>query len=123
MSKIICCYHNKDLDGYTSGAVVRRKFPDCELIGWDYGLPVPALGEGNQIVIIDICFPMADMLRIAENNDVTWIDHHISQKKEWDQLGEIVRHKLKYIYQLGVAACEIGWKYFFPDEEMPWTVE
>lgn len=123
MSKIICCYHNKDLDGYTSGAIVKRKFPSCELIGWDYGLPVPALGEGNQIVIIDICFPMEDMLNLTDKNHVVWIDHHVSQKKEFDALKDPRKHKIAYFYELGIAACEIGWKTLFPDEKMPQGIE
>lgn len=123
MSKIICCYHNKDLDGYTSGAIVKRKFPSCELIGWDYGLPVPALGEGNKVIIIDICFPMEDMIRIADTNDLIWIDHHVSQNKEFYALPANRSLNIGYIYGAGISACELGWKHFFPDEEMPKAVE
>jgi oligoribonuclease NrnB/cAMP/cGMP phosphodiesterase (DHH superfamily) len=121
MSKIICCYHNKDLDGYTSGAIVRKAFPGCTLIGWDYGLPVPDVGTGNRVIIIDICFPMEDMARIGAVNEVTWIDHHLSQKKEYDALEQ--KPKLEYVYELGIAACEIGWKYFFSHSPIPKAVE
>src|ERR1043166_3724895 len=109
MSKTICCYHSKDLDGYTSGAIVRKAHPDCELIGWDYGNPIPELGKGNQIVIIDICFPMKDMLRIAEENKVIWIDHHLSQFKEFEALQDERKNLIDYVYANGIAACEIGW--------------
>lgn len=123
MSKIICCYHSKDLDGYTSGAIIRRAFPGCELIGWDYGNPVPDLGKGNRIVIIDICFPMEDMLKIAEENHVTWIDHHISQKKEWDMLEDDRKNLIIYNYDQSRAACEIAWEHFFWPEPQPECVE
>lgn len=123
MSKVICCYHSKDLDGYTSGAIVHKKFPGCELIGWDYGLPVPELGKGNKVIIIDICFPMEDMFKIGQDNELIWIDHHVSQKKEFDELPLGKKPKMTYIYQLGKAACEIGWEYFFPDQNIPEGVE
>lgn len=32
-----CFYHSKDLDGKCSGAIVKYKFPDCNMIGIDYG--------------------------------------------------------------------------------------
>jgi hypothetical protein len=119
MTKTICVHHNKDLDGYSSGAIVKRKFPDCELIGWDYGNPVPEIPKGSKLIIIDICFPMEDMMKLADENDVTWIDHHLSQKVEFDILVDERKDKITYVYQLGIAACEIGWKHFFPDEKLP----
>lgn len=123
MTKIICVHHNRDFDGYSSGAIVKRKFPDVQLIGWDYGNPVPEIPKGSKLIIIDICFPMEDMMKLADENDVTWIDHHLSQKIEFDNLIDDRKNKINYVYQLGIAACEIGWKYFFPDEEMPMAIK
>lgn len=122
---MICIHHNKDLDGYCSGAVVRRKYPDCKLIGWDYGQPLPDFKEmvGEDVVMIDISFPIPDILRLSDISRLTIIDHHISFKKEVDQLTDNQKDSFKYIYQLGIAACEIGWKYFFPDEKLPRAVE
>lgn len=123
---MICIHHNKDLDGFTSGAIVKKKFPDCKLIGWDYGNPIPELSEGEDIVMIDISFPMAEMIRIRRRSKtLTWIDHHISAKKEFDQvLGQLTpeEHGINYVYELGIAACEIGWKYYFPDKPLPYSV-
>lgn len=123
---MICIYHSKDLDGYTSGAIVKRKYPDCKLIGWDYGEVVPEIPSGEDIIMIDISFPMADMLRIRQKSkSLTWIDHHISAKKEFDSYFngiDVTEHGINYIYQLGIAACEIGWNYFFPNEKMPEAV-
>lgn len=123
MGKIICVHHNKDLDGFASGAIVRRKFPDCELIGWDYGYPIPDLGYQNKVILIDISFPIEEMLKIADNNELIWVDHHISARKEYENCIDIRKTNIKYIYQLGIAACEIGWKHFFPDEEMPKAIK
>lgn len=113
--------HNKDLDGHCSGAICKRKFPEAKLIGWDYGQLLPDFKEmvGEDVVMIDISFPIPDILKLADISRLTIIDHHISFKKEVDQLTDNQKDSFKYIYQLGIAACEIGWKYYFPDEQMP----
>lgn len=116
---MICIYHNKDLDGYSSGAIVKRKFPDVKLIGWDYGNPIPNLVQGEEVIMIDISFPMKDMIEISKYCKLTWIDHHISAKKEYDAWEDKEKKNINYVYNLGVAACEIGWEYYFPDEPIP----
>ena len=43
--KVICIYHSRDLDGWASGAVVKKWCEEnnyeIELIGYDYGQDVP----------------------------------------------------------------------------------
>lgn len=121
---MICIHHNKDLDGYCSGAVVRRKYPDCKLIGWDYGQPLPDFKEmlGEDVIMIDISFPIGKVLDLAAISRLTIIDHHISFKKEVDELIQTQRDSFTYIYELGVAACEIGWKYLFSGIKVPKAV-
>jgi len=36
-----CFYHSVDLDGHCSGAIVKRAYPDCEMIGINYGDKFP----------------------------------------------------------------------------------
>ncbi len=138
MTKIICLHHNKDLDGYSSGAIVKRKYPDAELIGWDYSDPIPDFEQfrGKDIVMIDITFPLEEVEKLSEiSSSLTVIDHHISFFKQFKDrfmkndegnsaesftnVNLLINGKLHYIYEAGVAACEIGWKYFFPDKETP----
>lgn len=122
---MICIHHNKDLDGFTSGAIVKRKFPDCKLIGWDYGNPIPEMPDNEDIVLIDISFPMEDMAELRKRSkSLTWIDHHISAFKDWTEVSAKNPYLMgiKYVFELGIAACEIGWKYYFPDEKIPEAV-
>ncbi len=139
MTKTICIHHNKDLDGYSSGAIVKRKFPDCELIGWDYGNPIPEIEEGADVIMIDISFPIEEIERLKKIvNKLTIIDHHLSFFKDfknaylpnedgnaaesYTNIDILVDNKIHYVYQLGIAACEIGWKYFFPEEKLPASI-
>lgn len=124
---MICIYHSKDLDGYCSGAIVKRKYPDAKLVGYDYGQPFPLTDEeisGQDIVMIDVSLPMAEMFKLSDKcKSLTWIDHHISAIKEFRAYVDGgTKIGISAILEDGIAACEGGWKYFFPDEPMPTAV-
>lgn len=128
--KRLCYYHNKDLDGFFSGAVVKHKYPDVVLRGWDYKDPVPDISEiegFDEIILIDITFPLEDLQYMAEENKITVIDHHISFKRQVDeyiekgikksqeQPGKYVHPSIKfeYIFDQNLSACELGMKHYF----------
>lgn len=117
---MICIYHSRDLDGWMSAAIVKLKYPDVDLIGWDYGQPLPNLEEiidGHKVVMVDISFDKETMLFYHKFNDLVWIDHHISAIKDIAETEPLpfyrgLRNEKK-------AACELTWEYFFPDTKMP----
>ena len=118
-------YHSKDTDGHFSGAVLKYKYPDIELRGWDYKDEVPSFEsmEGyDEIILIDITFPFDILQELGTRTKLTVIDHHVSFKKQVDnhlQIGQdIVTHDLKYItfeyiYDDKLSACELGFKHYF----------
>ena len=116
---MICIYHSRDLDGWMSAAIVKLRHPEVELIGWDYGQPVPeSLDETSLIILVDICLPKPTMDMLGKNGtgNLIWIDHHISAIKEMKVDGVPEPAGLRNIH---FAACELTWKYFFPTEKMP----
>ena len=128
---MICFYHSKDLDGYCSGAIIKHKYPDAKLIGYDYGQPFPIdlIGMGESVIMIDVSLPMHGMNDIAElSKDFTWIDHHASAIKDFQQFcldnkGSSGLEKYgRIVLEDGISACEGGWKYLFPNEFMPQSV-
>jgi oligoribonuclease NrnB/cAMP/cGMP phosphodiesterase (DHH superfamily) len=126
---MICIYHSKDLDGYCSGAIVKRKYPDCELIGFDYGDNYYDLfnkiPEGEEVIMIDVSLTMAGMLNMAArtNEKLTWIDHHISAINYFKNLSPEHQAMINPVLEDGISACEGGWKYLFPDTQMPEAVK
>src|SRR5690348_12517125 len=105
---MICIYHNKDLDGYCSGAIVKRKYPDAVMLGWDYGQPQPfddSAVIGEDVILIDMSFPIAKMDQLsAVAKSFTWIDHHISAINEFKSFpGET---HIKAVLENGISACE-----------------
>ncbi len=134
---MICIHHNRDLDGFASGAIVKRKYPDCTLIGWDYSEPLPDFEQfrDQEVIMIDITFKIDqiyDLMFICKH--LTIIDHHIGIKRDIvaaEHIGtesettkslEYIAPKFRYIYEDGIAACEIGWQYLFPDEPIPYGI-
>jgi oligoribonuclease NrnB/cAMP/cGMP phosphodiesterase (DHH superfamily) len=119
----VCFYHVADLDGKCSGAIVNKALKgDVELYGYDYGWPFP-WGKvfGRDVIMVDVSLqPASDMLKLAsEAKSFTWIDHHKSAIEEADKLGL----QADGVRKVGLAACELCWRYYFPDSRMPLAVE
>lgn len=118
--KILCVYHSADLDGICSGAIMRKKFPEAELFGYDYGNPFPweKVDSNTHVYMADVSLPHGDMKRLNETSKgFAWIDHHksaIDECRDLDLCGTQI---------LGYAACELCWEYFFPNDEMPLAVQ
>lgn len=117
---MICFYHSADLDGHCSGAIVKRRFPECELYGINYGDAFPWEKAKGDVVMVDFSLqPHSEMKRLAESCCVIWVDHHKTAIDEWnsDPFG------CKGKFEVGKAGCELAWEYFFPFEEMPEAVK
>ena len=118
-------YHSKDTDGHFSGAVLKYKYPDIELRGWDYKDEVPSfesMDGFDEIILIDVTFPFDVLQELGTKTKLTVIDHHVSFKKQVDnhlQIGhDVVTDELKsitfeYIYDDKLSACELGFKHYF----------
>lgn len=96
-----CFYHSEDLDGIASCAVVKLAYPDCEVIGFNYGQKFPweKIDLEEKIFMVDVSLPAKDMERLHMIANLVWIDHHATAIKEIGAL----RGK----QEVGYAACEL----------------
>ena len=128
-NKTCVVFHDVDLDGWMSAAIVKHWFiekskfidgirdesigKELDFIGYNYGQPIPDLSEYDEIIMCDISFPKEEMekLMLHENgmNKLTWIDHHISAIKSCEEL------TIKGLQNTKFAACELTWLYFMTD--------
>lgn len=145
--KTACIYHSVDLDGWMSAAIVKHWFlndrdgisseyqiisveeNNCvfktingqqyslNLIGYNYGEPIPDLLGYDKIIMCDVSFPKEEMERIA--NKLTWIDHHISAINMMNESESFKSEVEQRFTQTNFSACELTWMYFFPNENMP----
>lgn len=119
-------HHNKDMDGYTSGAILKTKYTDAEYIGWDYTDSPPNIQEliNEDIILIDITFKLDFLQEIAKvSNSLTVIDHHLSFKRQVEELEKTENILFNYIYDANLSACELGWSYCYPDLKIPVAVK
>lgn len=107
-------YHSGDLDGKCSAAIIKYFFKDrdeiIKLVPYNNGreLPIKQMQEGETIFFLDCCFsPIEEMVKLANQYNLIWIDHHISSMNEARNLG----FNPEGIREVGKAACELTWEY------------
>jgi len=119
--RVICFYHAIDFDGKCSAAIVKKAYPNCELVGVDHDgrdFPITMVQAGDRVFMVDYAIDSIEtMLWLQANCDFTWIDHH-----------EIVNEAAakgfnpKGLRSTWLAACELTWQYLFPNDPMPRAV-
>jgi oligoribonuclease NrnB/cAMP/cGMP phosphodiesterase (DHH superfamily) len=126
MHKII--FHNADLDGKCSAAIVgmwcREHGYEYEYVGCNYGYSVPfwAITEYDVVVIVDFSWEMALMAEIANRcTKLVWIDHHKTAIDEYKAKGYAINMEA-YIGD-EAAGCQRTWDYFFPNKKRPEAVD
>jgi len=113
-----CFYHDGDFDGICSGAIVKDRYPECELIGIDYGYPFPwaSLSDPLETVfMVDFSLSISEMITLNELVDLRFIDHHKSIIEKVKKSGV----KFKGMLRIGKGACALTWEYFYGPEGDP----
>ncbi len=120
--KVLGIYHNADLDGKCSGAIIKKWCDehghDLCLWGMDYGDEPPwvLIDQHEMVIISDFSLPPEDMAVICGTKTLLWFDHHISAIKEMDHL------PLDGLQDTQRAGCELTWRGLFDVRPMPHAV-
>ena len=114
-SDTIIIYHRVDWDGYTSGAVALKALPNADVLGWNYGDPLPDVSTYKTVVLVDLTISdKNDYTWMYENADkLIWIDHHSNA------ISKITNTNIRGIRQDGIGACVLTWNYFFKGQQLP----
>lgn len=112
-------YHEKDLDGWASGAIANyyHRNEKVELIPYDYykEKELHNLLDKNaeKIYFVDCS---ADPKLLKEYSNIIIIDHHKSF------IEKAQGYKFKGIQDINFAGCELTWFYFYPEYETPYFI-
>lgn len=113
-----CYFHSADQDGRCSGAIVKQVYPDCEMIGINYGQPFPweTIMPDDMVFMVDFSLqPFSDMIRLKEScAELVWIDHHKSAIEGRYRLCE----SFPGIQEVGKAGCELTWDFLIGGNEI-----
>jgi len=119
-----CFYHKADYDGQCSAAIVKYRYPECELIGIDYKdkFPFDRVAEGETVFMVDFSLsPITDMMFLSLKSNLIWIDHHISAIKEYENFPD-EKPVIFGTRDTSKAGCELTWEFLYPDIDMPRAV-
>lgn len=117
MSKTIVFYHSADFDGWSSGAIVLRKFPNAKAIPINYPVLDQAeklakilsiIETGDTVFVVDFSFSPQTFKEIkAKAKELIWIDHHVSAINHC----ETDDFQTEGLLSTEFAACELTWLY------------
>ncbi len=119
---MLCIFHIADHDGKGSAAIVKRLYPEAELLGLNHDMEIPFddIRQHDKIIICDIALPLEFMFELNESRDLTWIDHHASVINEYDEaMKKGAGKEIKGLRRIGTAAICLTWEYFYPQTEAP----
>ena len=105
-----CFYHSADLDGHCSGALIKQAYPDCVMIGINYGdkFPWDTIKEGETIYITDFSLqPFEDMIRLNRFADLKWIDHHKTAIQNYHDSLLLGGEEIDGLCNSAFAGCEL----------------
>jgi len=111
-------FHSSDFDGHCSGAIVKYRCPECEMIGINYGQDFPwdIIGQDEVVYMVDFTLqPFEDMELLSNSCKLVWIDHHkteVEEARKRNFRADGARH-------IGIGACQIVWKHLFPLAQIP----
>lgn len=124
-----CFFHSADLDGHCSGAIVKMKYSNCEMIGIDYGDEFPwdsiPIGSGETIFMVDFSLqPYSRMKRLAiQAGSLFWFDHHSTVIQEHEKAIKNGADYISGIQRSGIGACALVWVYLFKKRPLPLFVK
>lgn len=118
---MLCIYHIADHDGKGSAAIVKRVFPEIELMGLNHDMDVPfdEIRKHDKIVVCDIALPLDFMDELNQEKELIWIDHHISVIEAYEQMVSNGAKEIKGLRRVGIAAMRLTWEYFHPNKPEP----
>lgn len=127
MSRKVCLYNGSDMDGITSAAIVRQKYPDILMYSLSFDDPFDCKGvirPSDEVIIVNFTLqPFHRMVDCNNNCDLTWITHSDTSIDEYNEYLENGDCKvIKGSLDTGKPTCELVWEYLFPDVTIPYTV-
>ncbi|RJQ58018.1 MAG: hypothetical protein C4530_11435 [Desulfobacteraceae bacterium] len=114
-------FHSSDLDGACAGAIVKYQYPECEMIGVNYGKPFPwdSIQPGETVYMVDFTLqPFELMEQLAALCDLVWIDHHKTEVEEAVKRGFNPPGRRR----IGIGACALVWEYLYSPLDIPEAV-
>lgn len=105
--------HHNDSDGISAGAIVGHFEEGCIMhkINYGYETPWKLIKRAQKVYMVDFGLqPFSDMIKLKNimGDNFIWIDHHKTAIQDMEDSGQT----FKGIQEIGLAGCELTWKWF-----------
>lgn len=119
IKNLLIIFHSKDLDGITSGALLKQAYPNARLQGYDHSEPID-FEMAENVIFADIGFKIDQMYELSKTSNIIWIDHHISALNKYKEMVEEKGHEFCEIhFNQSQAACANVFNWLYPDTKIP----
>ncbi len=105
---MIIIYHGGCHDGFCGAWLLSKLYPDATFLPYQYGMypPTSAVVEGQDVIIVDFCFGVSEMLKlISQAKSLLCFDHHHTVSHDLRDLPQV-------IFDLEQSGARLVWDYF-----------
>ena len=117
MSQSIIYYHNPCQDGFASMVIATLKLSNYVLKPFSHGQQFDMIFQDKIIYFLDMAPPRNIFDELKKHNRVIVLDHHISNKRDYEKEEEDV------FFDMNRSGVGMAWKHFFGDIEMPYFLK
>jgi uncharacterized protein len=131
----VCFYHGGGCaDGWCAAWVVKKAYPDCELVPVKYGSGLPPIDKysGRDVMIVDFSYPPDELEAMAADAmSVVMLDHHASAIEKW--AGEVMLETMplkwarcpntRIVFDIRHSGAKLAWNFLNPHRPTPLVVQ
>jgi len=113
---MMCIYHTRCFDGWAAAFLVKKQFPNCELVPASYGDAPPTNVAGKTIFIVDFTYRPEVLATAFKDAKEVWVlDHH--HTAIMDIIAYFKEHpkpsNLKYIFDYDRSGVGLVWDHLY----------
>lgn len=105
-----CIYHHPCVDGWCSAYLVKKRFPDCQLIPMNYNneLDLDSFSRDDEVIVCDFSFPREMMQALFDRvGFLVVLDHHKTAEANLEGLPYC-------FFDMNRSGAKMTWDYFYP---------
>ena len=117
--QILVIYHADCLDGFGAAWCAFKTFGSkARYIAARFGESFPKFSQGNEIYILDFCYPPETLLKVSKTaKKITLIDHHLTAQQQFENIE--LPENISVNFDLNQSGCVLAWQHFFSDKAVP----
>lgn len=127
----VCIHHHPCSDGFMAALIVRRRWPECQMVGMNYGQrPAWDFPTGQNVLIVDFSMSL-EQIATMNAETVIILDHHKTAQamlkditvEPWtfgaDEVPPMLMDKPIAHFDMTKSGAVLAWEFCFPGAALP----